>query len=61
MQQLGKSQKLNSIEQVKVIHIDTELFSVENGLLTPTFKSKRPQLRLKYKDVISKLYKNNNF
>lgn len=61
LQKLGKSLKLNSIEQVKAIYIETELFSVENGLLTPTLKSKRPQLRLKYKDIMSDLYKNNNF
>ena len=56
MQALGKSQRLNSIEQVKAIHLEPEVFSVDNGLLTPTLKSKRPQLREKYKDVIERLY-----
>jgi long-chain acyl-CoA synthetase len=32
-------------------------FSVDNGLLTPTFKSKRPQLRQHYKKEIEALYK----
>uniref|UniRef100_A0A915CUS7 AMP-dependent synthetase/ligase domain-containing protein n=1 Tax=Ditylenchus dipsaci TaxID=166011 RepID=A0A915CUS7_9BILA len=57
LHKLGKAAKLNSIEQVKKVHIEMELFSVENGLLTPTMKSKRPQLRLKYKDIMKSLYK----
>ncbi|CAD5221891.1 unnamed protein product [Bursaphelenchus xylophilus] len=54
--EIGKKNKLNSIEQVKKIWLESEPFSVENGLLTPTFKSKRPQLRQKYKQVFDKLY-----
>ena len=57
LQKFGKENKLNSIEQVKAIHLESQAFSVENGLLTPTLKSKRPQLRLKYKDIIKALYK----
>jgi len=34
-----------------------EPFSVENGLLTPTQKMKRPQLRHKFKDDIQEMYK----
>ncbi|CAD5215922.1 unnamed protein product [Bursaphelenchus okinawaensis] len=52
----GKKNKLNSIEQVKKIWLEPEPFTVENGLLTPTFKSKRPQLRQKYKQLFDKLY-----
>ena len=34
-------------------------FNVPNGLLTPTFKLKRPQLKQKYMDEIKKLYATN--
>lgn len=54
---IGKANKLNSIEQVKKVILSPEPFTVENGLLTPTLKAKRPQLRLKYKDGMAKVYK----
>lgn len=37
---LGQRDGLKSFEQVKDIYIHDELFSIENGLLTPTLKSK---------------------
>ncbi|KAI1729312.1 long-chain-fatty-acid--CoA ligase 5 [Ditylenchus destructor] len=57
LQKLGKEQKLNSIEQAKKLYIEPEPFTLENGLLTPTLKSKRPELRRKYKDIMQNLYK----
>uniref|UniRef100_A0A0K0DWX4 Long-chain-fatty-acid--CoA ligase n=1 Tax=Strongyloides stercoralis TaxID=6248 RepID=A0A0K0DWX4_STRER len=60
LQAIGKEMKLNSIEQVKAIHIDSNPFTVENGLLTPTLKSKRPQLRAYYNEIIIELYKKTN-
>ncbi|CAI2349377.1 unnamed protein product [Caenorhabditis sp. 36 PRJEB53466] len=53
---IGKANKLNSIEQVKKVILSAEPFTVENGLLTPTLKAKRPQLRLKYKDGMAEVY-----
>jgi long-chain acyl-CoA synthetase len=41
---------------VKAFHVDPEPFSVENDLLTPTFKLKRPQAAKKYKDIIATMY-----
>ena len=42
--------------QVKDIALHNEMFSVENGLLTPTFKAKRMDLRNHFRDQIDKLY-----
>uniref|UniRef100_A0A0N4ZFK3 Long-chain-fatty-acid--CoA ligase n=1 Tax=Parastrongyloides trichosuri TaxID=131310 RepID=A0A0N4ZFK3_PARTI len=60
LQAIGKEMKLNSIEQVKAVHIDPNPFTVENGLLTPTLKSKRPQLKAQYNDIIKEMYKKTN-
>jgi long-chain acyl-CoA synthetase len=53
---VGKAAKLLGFEQVKDIYLCAEQFSVENNLLTPTLKSKRPQLRQHFADVIDKMY-----
>ena len=39
--ELGKKNALNSLEKPKEIYIALEAFSVENDILTPTFKLKR--------------------
>lgn len=44
--------------QVKDIFLYPEQFSVENGLLTPTFKAKRHELKVKFKSEIDEMYKN---
>ncbi|GMR46570.1 hypothetical protein PMAYCL1PPCAC_16765, partial [Pristionchus mayeri] len=48
IQAAGKAAGLFSFEQVKDIYLEAELFSVENGLLTPTLKSKRNQLKTRF-------------
>ncbi|CAB9515144.1 chain acyl-CoA synthetase 7, peroxisomal [Seminavis robusta] len=53
---LSKKGNLNSLEVVKAIHLEAELFSVENGLLTPTFKMKRKQMKDKYEREIEQMY-----
>ncbi|NWU55170.1 ACSL1 ligase, partial [Dromas ardeola] len=58
MQRIGKESGLKSFEQVKDIFIHTEMFSVENGLLTPTLKAKRPELRKYFQSQIDELYAN---
>ncbi|XP_021557877.1 long-chain-fatty-acid--CoA ligase 6 isoform X1 [Neomonachus schauinslandi] len=56
MVRLGKQSGLHSFEQVKAIHIHSDMFSVQNGLLTPTLKAKRPELREYFKKQIEELY-----
>lgn len=52
----AKEAKLKGFEIAKAIELDSEPFSVENDLLTPTFKSKRPQLQKKYQKHIDAMY-----
>nr|XP_020036118.1 long-chain-fatty-acid--CoA ligase 6 isoform X3 [Castor canadensis] len=56
MVRLGKESGLHSFEQVKAIHIHCDMFSVQNGLLTPTLKAKRPELREYFRKQIEELY-----
>ncbi|KAM9357149.1 long-chain-fatty-acid--CoA ligase 1-like [Symphorus nematophorus] len=56
MVRLGKEGGLKSFEQVKAIHIRTELFSIENGLLTPTLKAKRNEMQQHFRSQIDELY-----
>jgi len=54
---IGKSSALKSFEMAKSIHLDPAPWTVESGLITPTFKSKRPQLKAFYQDNITEMYK----
>uniref|UniRef100_A0A2K6A2G0 Long-chain-fatty-acid--CoA ligase n=1 Tax=Mandrillus leucophaeus TaxID=9568 RepID=A0A2K6A2G0_MANLE len=56
MVRLGKDSGLKPFEQVKGIALHPELFSVDNGLLTPTMKAKRPELRNYFRSQIDELY-----
>uniref|UniRef100_A0A8B9MYH8 Arachidonate--CoA ligase n=1 Tax=Accipiter nisus TaxID=211598 RepID=A0A8B9MYH8_9AVES len=58
MVRIGKESGLKSFEQVKDIVMHTEMFSIENGLLTPTLKAKRPELRKYFQSQIDELYAN---
>uniref|UniRef100_A0A672PGY0 Arachidonate--CoA ligase n=1 Tax=Sinocyclocheilus grahami TaxID=75366 RepID=A0A672PGY0_SINGR len=55
---LGKESGLKSFEQVKDIALHTEMFSIQNGLLTPTLKTKRADLRNCFRNLIDELYSN---
>ncbi|XP_008560357.1 long-chain-fatty-acid--CoA ligase 5 isoform X1 [Microplitis demolitor] len=54
----GREAGLKSFEQVKDIYLHPDPFSVQNGLLTPTLKTKRPQLKAYFKPQIEDLYQN---
>ncbi|XP_047220972.1 long-chain-fatty-acid--CoA ligase 1a isoform X1 [Girardinichthys multiradiatus] len=55
---LGKEAGLKSFEQVRDIALHPEMFSVQNGLLTPTLKAKRNELRSHFREQIDELYAN---
>ncbi|CAF4565853.1 unnamed protein product, partial [Rotaria sp. Silwood2] len=54
----GKKRGLMSYEQVKAIEFIKEAFTIENGLLTPTFKARRYAVEKKYKQLFQMIYKN---
>ncbi|KAL4239229.1 hypothetical protein ACF0H5_000046 [Mactra antiquata] len=56
MTSVGKKGGLASFEQTKDIYLHPDLFSVENGLLTPTFKAKRNELKVYFKSQIDTMY-----
>lgn len=56
LKRLGRENGLHGFEVPKAVHLTDELFSVENGLLTPTFKLKRQQARDKYEKEIEQMY-----
>eukprot|EP00192_Tetraselmis_astigmatica_P007297 CAMPEP_0117697424 /NCGR_PEP_ID=MMETSP0804-20121206/29225_1 /TAXON_ID=1074897 /ORGANISM="Tetraselmis astigmatica, Strain CCMP880" /LENGTH=695 /DNA_ID=CAMNT_0005511681 /DNA_START=84 /DNA_END=2172 /DNA_ORIENTATION=+ len=52
----GRAAKLKGFEQVAAVHLVAEPFSVENNLLTPTFKLKRPQAKEAFQADIDRMY-----
>ena len=56
MNRLAVVNKLSGLEKIKNIYMTTEAFSVENGLLTPTFKLKRQQAAKQFKAEFDVMY-----
>lgn len=44
------------LPQVKGIYLHPEMFSISNGLLTPTLKSRRADIRRAFQELIERLY-----
>uniref|UniRef100_A0A673AX16 Arachidonate--CoA ligase n=1 Tax=Sphaeramia orbicularis TaxID=375764 RepID=A0A673AX16_9TELE len=57
MKSVGKEAGLKSFEQVKDIYLHSETFSIANGLLTPTLKSRRADIRRVFQEQISNMYR----
>ncbi|KAL0984444.1 hypothetical protein UPYG_G00141630, partial [Umbra pygmaea] len=53
---LGRDAGLKSFEQVKDLYLHPEQFTIENGLLTPTLKAKRAELKALFQPQIDSLY-----
>ncbi|KAL2197237.1 hypothetical protein P885DRAFT_77714 [Corynascus similis CBS 632.67] len=56
LDQIGKRHKFNSFEKVKNCIFDVEPFTIENELLTPTLKLKRPQAARAFRKEIDRMY-----
>ncbi|KAL0413115.1 UNVERIFIED_CONTAM: Long chain acyl-CoA synthetase 6, peroxisomal [Sesamum radiatum] len=56
MDAIGKEAQLRGFEFAKSVTLVPEPFTVENGLLTPTFKIKRPQAKAYFAQAISSMY-----
>ncbi|ELR15814.1 acylCoA synthetase, putative [Acanthamoeba castellanii str. Neff] len=52
LKKAGEAAHLKGFERLADIHLEPEAFSSDNGLVTPTFKLKRPQLHEHYKEQI---------
>ncbi|CEG40512.1 longchainfattyacid ligase [Plasmopara halstedii] len=57
MARVAKQANLRGFELVKKVHFHHDPFSLEQGLITPTFKLKRPQLKAFFEQQIAELYK----
>jgi len=57
IKKMAKETKLHGFEIPAEIYLTSEPFTIENGLLTPTFKTKRNKAYLKYKNEIDDMYK----
>ncbi|KAH9908059.1 acetyl-CoA synthetase-like protein [Xylariomycetidae sp. FL2044] len=56
LDKIAKRHKLNGYERIRNAVLDIEPFTIENELLTPTLKLKRPQTARKYKADIDRMY-----
>jgi long-chain acyl-CoA synthetase len=53
-----KNKKFGKWETIKLFELTSDVWSVDNNLLTPTFKIKRSEIRDKYNDLYDKMYQN---
>ena len=56
IRRLSKSNGLHGFETVKGVYLEPQIFTAESGLITPTFKLKRPQLKDHYAKQIEDMY-----
>ncbi len=52
----GKQRELRGFEFVKTVYLTHEMFTADNGILTPTFKLKRNEAKKKYQTQIDAMY-----
>ncbi|KAG0207909.1 hypothetical protein BGX28_000993 [Mortierella sp. GBA30] len=56
LEKAGKAGALRGFEFVKRVYLTTDAFSVDNGMMTPTFKVRRPQVAEYFKEQIKAMY-----
>lgn len=56
LNKLGKEAQLRGFEFAKDIYVSSQPFTIDNDLLTPTFKLKRAQAKRFYQTQIDELY-----
>lgn len=56
MDEAAKEAGLKGFERAAAVHLESEPWTVDNEILTPTFKLKRAEAEKKYKDQIKALY-----
>ena len=56
IRRLSKLNGLHGFETVKAVHLEPNIFTAESGLITPTFKLKRPQMKQYYARQIEDMY-----
>ncbi|GER55391.1 long-chain-fatty-acid CoA ligase [Striga asiatica] len=56
MDAVGREAQMRGFEFAKAVTLVVEPFTLENGLLTPTFKIKRPQAKAYYAQAIAHMY-----
>lgn len=57
---IGRHHKFNSYERVRNCHMDVDPFTIDNDLLTPTLKLKRPQTAKHFRAEIDRMYEEVN-
>lgn len=51
------NKKFGHWEQIKRFELTPDIWSIENGHLTPTMKMKRKEIKLKYNNLLEKIYR----
>jgi long-chain acyl-CoA synthetase len=56
MEKFGRSKDFKGFEVIKKVFLTDQTFTLDNGLLTPTMKVKRHEVKNKYIEEIKKMY-----
>jgi long-chain acyl-CoA synthetase len=56
LKKTAKDAKLKGFEMIRNVSFDPDGFTIENELMTPSMKLKRPQLKKKFEKVLDDMY-----